>query len=94
MGWSCTAAANRILETWTKACIAQTGTQNTYTVRGTEYFFEVSRTEHDDGAITGTIQKVVRKDPDGRAWCQPAGSFRIGGDGRVVRAPAFLKSAA
>jgi hypothetical protein len=59
MGWSCTKAASDVMQAWSNACRAQTGTSNTYTVGNDTYFFEVSRTEHADGAITGSVMKKV-----------------------------------
>lgn len=59
MGWSCTKAASDVLNAWSEACRAQTGSSNEFRVGGETYFYEVSRTEHADGAITGSIMKVV-----------------------------------
>lgn len=94
MGWSCRADAARTMEAWTAACVSQTGSQNTYRVDGAEFFWEVSRTEHSDGAITGMIVKVVGpgSTPDS-TMCRRVGTFRINGDGTVARAPRFLKLA-
>ena len=63
---------------------------NTFTTSRGKYFFETSRTEHSDGAITGTIQKWI----PGTDFTKISGSFRIEGDGTVTRAPKFLKDAA
>lgn len=76
--------------------------QNTFVVNGVEFFWEVSRTEHDDGAITGSVYKTVRKpttedlanDPYCAGWLVKAGSFRINPDGSIARVPKFLKDAA
>jgi hypothetical protein len=92
MGWSCRADAARTMAKWTAACEAQTGSQNVFEVDGASYFWELSRTEHHDGAITGSIQKTVRREGD-RMWCRKVGTFRIEGDGTVTRAPKFLKDA-
>jgi len=94
MGWSCRADAAVTMESWTAACVAQTGSPNVFRVNGREYFWEVSSVEHDDGAITGTIVRVEGpgSTPDSTA-CRSAGSFRINGDGTVARAPRFLKLA-
>lgn len=82
------------MRAWTEACVAQTGSQNMFTTKRGKYFWEVSRTEHYDGAITGTIMKVTREEPDScKMWCKPSGSFRIEADGTVTRAPKFLKDA-
>jgi hypothetical protein len=98
MGWSCTASASRVLDRWTKACIDSTGSQNTWRELSTdiEYFWETSRTEHSDGAITGRIFKMIRMgnlvNPN-ENYCRPSGTFRIEGDGTITRAPKFLKNA-
>ena len=92
MGWSCRADAGRTMEAWTKACIAQTGSQNRYVVKGVGYFWETSRIEHRDGAITGTVWRELPSEGD-KLYCRKAGSFRINPDGTVARAPAFLKAA-
>lgn len=102
MGWSCRADAGRVMDAWAAACVAATGSQNTFVVDGVEFFWEVSRTEHADGAITGTVYRTVRKptpedlatNPYCAGWSVKAGSFRIAGDGRIIRAPKFLKDAA
>lgn len=94
MGWSCRAEASDVMKAWTAACVADTGSANVFVVKGTEYFWELSRTEHYDGAITGTIMKVVEKRADGVSMAVRSGTFRIEGDGTVTRAPAFLKKAA
>lgn len=93
MGWSCAAKAGDVLRRWTEACVEQTGSQNVFEDRGRRYFFEVSRTEHGDGAITGSVHRETHRDGD-RVFCQRAGTFRINGDGSVARAPGFLKRAA
>lgn len=92
MGWSCAAVAGRVMEAWSAACVASTGSSNMYVTSRGKYFWELSRREYDDGAVTGTIMKVVSEDGD-RVLAKPAGSFRINGDGTVARAPAFLKKA-
>jgi hypothetical protein len=74
---------------WTRACVAQTGSQNTFDQNGRKYFWELSRREHDDGAITGTIFELTMWNEARRV-----GSFRINGDGSVARAPRFLREAA
>ena len=82
------------MRAWVEACVAETGSQNVYTTARGKYIWEVSRTEHYDGAITGTVLKVTRTTEDGREWVKPAGSWRIEGDGTVSRGPASLKAAA
>ena len=93
MGWSCAATAAETMDRWTAACIAQTGSQNTYRVGRNSYFWETSSTEHYDGAITGTIWKHVPGPNPDSLYCRRAGSFRINPNGTVARAPAFLKNA-
>jgi hypothetical protein len=86
MGWSCSGLANDVVQAWTRACLVSTDMQNTYRSRGRRYFWEISRVEHDDGAITGTVFAILS---DGTA--RRSASFRIGGDGAIVRAPAWLR---
>lgn len=95
MGWSCASKANDTLRKWSDACAAQTRSSNVYVVGAKRYFYEVSRVEHNDGAITGTIISML--DGTGTAeHClgKRVGSFRIEPDGTVSRAPSFLKAAA
>jgi hypothetical protein len=71
-------------DVWSKHCRKNTGSSNSYTGKdGRSYFFEVSRREHDDGAITGTSWKHVTQEGHVRR----AGSWRINGDGTVARYP-------
>ena len=88
MGWSCSKKSGDVLDLWTKACIANSGNQNTWRYTGKEYFFEVSRIEHDDGAITGIILRSIDD-----THCRKVASFKINGDGSIARAPKFLVSA-
>lgn len=118
MGYSSTVAAGRTSEQWTKACLEQTGSQNTFEDRGSVYMFERGR-ENDDGAETGTVYRFSagthlhanRSEPRPLSYLTPcercgvtlkdhpsgsvtrSGSYRIEPDGRVTRAPAFLKRA-
>lgn len=89
MGWSCCARAAWTLDAWTAACLESTGSQNVFRVNNERYFFETSRKEHSDGAITGTVWRFLPDDKHVRR----CGSFRIEGDGSVTRAPKFLKDA-
>lgn len=75
-----------------EACFQQTGVMNTYEASGKRYFLEISRREHADGAITGTVMRMFER--DGNTYAKPSGSVRIEGDGTVTRAPKFLKEAA
>jgi len=97
VGWSCARDAGATTDAWSAACIAQTGSQNVWEQGGgpaefnmaVRYFFEISNTEHADGAITGKIFRFVGVDS-----CRPVSSFRVEPDGRVSRAPKWLKEAA
>lgn len=92
MGWSCSAAANEVLKRWTAACRAQTGSQNEFVVNGRKYFWDITRTEWEDGSITGSVLLTLNaKSTDGSFFCRKIGSFRINGDGTVARAPTFLR---
>lgn len=88
MGWSARADACDTLDAWTRACVAQTGSQNTYRPHDSDrqYFFEIGR-EQADGSITGSVFRMVGNDSAIRS-----GSFKIGPDGDVVRWPAGFKS--
>jgi len=88
MGWSCRADAMNTMREWEKVCRFTTASSNCYEVNGQRYFFETSRTEHDDGAITGSVWKML---PDGRA--RKSGGFRIEGDGAVKRYPVGMAQA-
>ncbi len=95
MGWSCRREASEILKKWEAACRAQTGSQNVFRVGSREYFFEIDETEYNDGAVTGAISETTSTWSDGSVGTAvSAGTFRIEGDGRVTRAPQFLKDAA
>jgi len=87
MGWSCSQDAGKVLSKISNACYRHTGSSNVYYVRGEKYFFEPSRTEHNDGAITGTIWKFK-----GENHAYPKGSFRIDGNGHIARMPKALKA--
>ena len=51
-------------------------------------FYEESRREHKGGAITGMVFRMM---PDG-VHCLPRGSFKIAGNGRIVRFPSMDKA--
>ena len=94
MGWSCRADAAKTAEKWAAACVAQTGSQNVFRTKGRTYFWENSRKEYDDGAITGSVFRMLGNgEINGTNPCVKSGSFRIEGDGTVARAPKFLKDA-
>lgn len=86
MGWSCSHDASKVLDIWREACRANSGT---FKQGGKQYFYDISRTEHDDGAITGAIYHMLPGN-----MCRKTSTFRIEGDGTITRAPAFLKKAA
>jgi hypothetical protein len=87
MGYSCTAAASDVVDKWVEACVASTGSSNTWRQGKDEFFFEVGR-EQPDGAVTGSVYKAVSQN-----HCRRSGTFRVAPDGTVERAPAFLKEA-
>ena len=100
MGWSCAAAAGDTLNILDAVCLKMTGTQNTYVgTDGNEYFYELSHREYKDGAITGSVWRLVGEPchntipgdtlmlPAGREAMR-AGNFRIAGDGKITRWPA------
>lgn len=89
MGWSCRSEAGDTVDKWSAACMAQTGSSNAFESKGTRYFWELSRTEHHDGAITGSVYKMVSA-----TQCRRASTLRIEPNGQVSRAPAFLKQVA
>ena len=92
MGWSCAAAAGNTMRAWVDACVASTGQSNVFVTKGERFFWEESRTEHRDGAITGTVFKMLPTELEGRCLARKVASFRINPDGTVARAPAFLKA--
>lgn len=92
MGYSCAAAAGDTLRALDAVCIAQTGTSNTYIGNnGDRYFYETSRVEHADGAITGSVYRLAidwtNLDDTTSEVAYPAGNFRIDGEGVVTRWP-------
>jgi len=86
MGWSCRKDASDTLHSFQDSCVKQTGSSNKWEDNNNTYFLEISRKEHDDGAITGSVYKML---PDSR--CRKSGSFRIEGHGAVSRGPKALK---
>ncbi len=87
MGWSCRADASRTYQKWDEFCRKQTGSSNSFIVNGERFFYENSRREHFDGAITGSICKMVSE-----THARKVGTFRINGDGTIARAPKVLKN--
>jgi len=77
--------ADRIMLEWKSACLSDSGKTNVWYNEGKEYRWVMSTTQFCDGAVAGSIYKI-NKD-------RPISSFRIDGDGTVVRAPKFLRRA-
>ncbi|MBY0525576.1 MAG: hypothetical protein K2R98_19380 [Gemmataceae bacterium] len=77
------------MEAIEKACRAtHDGTSsNAFRVGSKSYFYEVNRQTHVDGSITGTIHLDV-----GHNMARQVGTFKIDGQGNVVRGPKFWKS--
>lgn len=88
MGWSCSGRAGDVMDRWTAACRASTGSSNVFNDKGKSYFWEDDGREHDDGSVTGSVYLTL---PNGRA--REVSKFRIDGDGRVDSAPHFLRQA-
>ena len=72
------------------------------TADGREFFFETSRREYPDGAITGEVIEMGPPTHCGDARCtecfgarsgRKVGTFKIAGDGSLERAPAVMKLA-
>lgn len=85
MGWSARKDACDKLALIEKTnCVY--GPSNTWVTRGQRYFFEYSRREHADGAITGAVYRYVSD-----VSVVPYGSFRIEGNGHVTRFPGLPK---
>ena len=94
MGWSCGREAGKTLERWMDACMENAGSSNVFHTAKGSFMYETSRTEHSDGAITGSVSRITGAAPGGAIYARRSGSFRIEGDGKVSKAPAFLKKAA
>lgn len=87
MGWSCRADAAKTMDRITLACVGRTNSQNTWRDdKGNQWFWEISRREHDDGAITGGIFRMLPNN-----FASACGSFRIEGSGEVSRGPVWFK---
>lgn len=81
MGWSCAATAAATMNRLALGSRTVDGSSNSLPLGG---FWEVSRTEHRDGAITGTIYRTI---PNMPGYARRAGGFRIEPDGRISRGP-------
>jgi hypothetical protein len=96
MGWSCAAKAAHVRDAVEAILKAEYGIETSNGMPGGG-FWENSRREHADGAITGTVWRPLTaaeiekskitwphiKDWDGRV--QKAGSFKVTGDGKIAR---------
>lgn len=92
MGWSCSSKAGNVMRAMFDKCFAQSKFNNVFIVRETRYMLEISDKEHDDGAITGKVLKFITYDETtGNGTCRPVGSIRIEPDGKITRAPSFLR---
>jgi len=89
MGYTYGFKASEVLLRWSNACVANSGSQNTWQEpNGKKYFFENSRRQRDDYGISGTIWRFISE-----THVRKSGSFLIAEDGTIVRAPKFLKNA-
>ena len=89
MGWSCRAEAAETMDKWTKACVKGTGFSNTFKIGKVQFFWELDNVEQEDGAITGEVIRIISF-----GKCALEAAFRIEGDGRVSKAPKFLRDVA
>lgn len=97
MGWGCNKDAGDTLDKISRWIVENFDNQNRWITKKGTYFFEISRTEHADGAITGSIRKILpagtlyrgKTYPDDR--CTRSGTFRIEGDGTITRFPNLPK---
>jgi hypothetical protein len=91
VGWSCTARAHEALEKIRAAC-KQTQkddpSSNAFHIGGKRYFYEVTRRDQPDGGVSGTLWLCVGEH---HAW--KVGTFRIDGQGEVVRGPKLFRDA-
>ena len=91
MGWSCRTDAMKTMDRWIEKCVAQTGSQNVFNSDGTKYFWENSCRELADGGIGGKVF-CMTEDSQGVGTASLIGTFRIGGDGRILRCPKVLRT--
>lgn len=87
-------AALATLKTMEEACKAATGVKNLWHQKGSDFVMDISSRFHDDGAITGRIQRIGKPDAKGMRPSRLVGTIRIEGDGKLTRAHAFLANAA
>lgn len=97
MGYGMTQAAAKSLETIKEVYGATTAGSNEILMKGGLWgFFEESRKDQPDGGICGTVRREL-KASEHAYWKErghetegttlSAGSFKISGDGKVVRFP-------
>jgi hypothetical protein len=91
MGWSCRKEAGDTMSKISRAIIERFKNQNTWEVGSRKFFYEHSRVEHDDGAITGSVCEIRFYPPTQDERCFDVGSFRIEGDGTIKKFPHFPK---
>ena len=92
MGKTYTREANEVFTEWLAICKASTGIGNVYEVDGNRYTLELSRKQHEDCAVTGSVWRLLsRNEETGVSTCTKAGSFRIDADGEVARYPVGLR---
>lgn len=85
MGYSCTAIASFVLEALQER-FRHNGSGNCYSVDDKTVFFHERGREHYDGAITGTIFKML-----GDSNARRVGSYRIESEGVITRFPGIPK---
>ena len=83
MGWSCAQLAGLRMDVLSEYCVAETGSSNVFVHNGRKVFFEISRREHYNGAITGGIIEV--------ATAKKVGQLRIESNGTISVGPKVLK---
>jgi hypothetical protein len=102
MGWSCSLEASETLKRLDATCRDTTGSSNTWKLAGREFFYEMSRREYDDGAITGAVIELgspTHCDNPRCSVCNGArpgrkiGTFRVNGDGTIARMPSVMRKA-
>lgn len=84
MGYSCTTAAAMTLR---KIHDGEDG--GFLRVGGERYFLERGQ-ENEDGAVTGSVRRIVRQEGDA-FWSRRVGGFRIGPEGDLELGPEWLR---
>jgi len=86
MGWSCTKEAGDVMNKIFKKSFNQSGIQGAYTYKGHWYNFDPDNIEHEDGSITGQIDKFIDFNPKSeRMSARKVGTFKIDPHGRIIR---------